>query len=444
MLWTRNKQAYDLDCDNIKIDVKDIIAKKAAKLLYGKGISVTVEDDLGQARIDEILDKNEFYQMNYDREIYNSKHGDMFWAVEYRGGMPVIYTNDQPDSAPQSKMAYVNRTRTAAVIWRRHIIDDLHIYMMENHTLENGGVKIKRMFMVKGKWVRLSWIYKQVDANLVLPEEEFFPGEKELRVFRVVNLPAIYGPSKGDLEGNEAVIAGVMNTWSALNHELLFNRTLVHGNVSVSQKKAMKKDIANKLSSQILSYAFIATKGDTSKGDSKILNVEQADPKLDTYWDAYWQAWDNAFNMAGYARRDQKAGQTYRNADDVFFSLRDDLETTELKRGLRTKVLRQLILKVIELEAKFGMGDIFGDKDKVIVRINDTFITDDQNSIEKMVTMLDNGLISHIEAIAKLRNISEKEAEQVFKQIQEGIVDNPFKQEPQNDENQENQPNGGE
>lgn len=446
-LWSYKSQEY---YDGY-LNPREILAQRATKLLLGRGVSITHPEDIAQKRLEDIIKYNELYGMFWSIERECSLNGDMFIGVEFRDGMPVIYSNDAPEQSPDNRVAYVNRQMQVAAIWRRQIVDDFHWFVLEIHTAN----EIRRMYLANGKWVK-AWNYtEKVPEALQLPVHEVH-NEGRLRVVRIPNLYNNFGYSQPDDYAVKGLIELINTNLDAICYELETNRTVIAGHVSSRELNTFKKDLKKqgikeneewkfaKGLRKAIRNGFIKVKGKTNGDAQPPIQVFGADPKLEAYWKAYWQAMDSYMSGSGYARQDKMRNDSLGGGNaELSLQLRSDYETTQIKKAIRSERYKDIIKIALELDIEYGYGDIYGDiNDNITIDIKDTFAVDSKEALEKVQIELQLGLISRCEAIAKLRGIPKTEAEQILSQIDTESQTDPFNPMNQKDETQDGEQNG--
>ncbi len=125
----------------------------------------------------------------------------------------------------------------------------------------------------------------------------------------------------------------------------------------------------------------------------------------------FFKAYDWLLESAGFKRNSDDKGSVQQNDLEIQQVRDSEITTFKLKESTRQIFLTQIIKKMFE---------ILGKPLKVnpIIEIQYMSVKNETAIIENMKSQLEMGVISHVDAIAKINNISKENAKTQLKEIQ--------------------------
>lgn len=399
------------EIDNmIFYDPKEAVARKALKLLWGQGYTIDIVKDeepqndlekklmkaLAKAGFPKVVSRGEFnmsYWGSYILTIYKNE------GQELRIGEANPYL---PSSIAKIEFA----DDVSAVVWKRFQWDDVHYTIKEKWD----RVSVKRTLM-NGSDERV----QIQDFNSKVPEELRIKEEWKhqlgiLPVSLFTNLE-IYTIAPSDLS-RLADDYEVRNLPYAINQtyrseikEQLLDTTKVFGNFSQATLKKMQK-LGFDYSQQLLSQLFI--KVPLSNDSNKMVEVSQANlSQLAPLIQARQDSMRAYFNGCGYSYT--TGDETLNTNASTLFSKGQDIETTKFKRGLRQQQYSEFIKKFLIAMGEISAEEI--DDYDIIFRIKENVVQSPDQIIQSEIAMIEAGLQTRAEALARIRDMDIKEAE---------------------------------
>lgn len=384
------------------INLREIIANHASKLLWGNGYNFSSEIPEYKKAIELIKEWNNLDSLFYQDCHIKSGYGYSIVQIDRTKGGMISLNFAQPYA--QSRVARILDTEQGAVTWSRLQYDDQAIYVRTTYT----KTQILRYF--NSDSMILDGLQTKISKDLQLPLVE----NHNLGIIPVKfmqNLPKknFYGGVIGDYYPDTTPIKGLQDlldkTFDSLRHELDYNVTRVFLDITEQEINQMSNghDI-KKLIGKFILQANLRSMGSTS--GTPPIAIMQAAPIFDKYGELIQFIIDKAFEGSGYSPANDTTSQ--KTEAEVLITNSRDMETTRIKRTLNQSDWNDIFQKCF-----ISMG-LDGDKSKWTFEIKENTITDRLKSLEIDEMELRLGVTNIKRVIMKRFGVSEQEAEQII------------------------------
>ncbi|WP_395473575.1 hypothetical protein [Spiroplasma endosymbiont of Nomada rufipes] len=408
------------------INLQEIIANHASKLLWGNGYTLTSEHEEYKRAIEKIKEWNNFDSLFYQDCHIKSGYGYSIVQIDKSKTGRISLNFAQPYA--QSRVARVLETEYSASTWSRVQYDDQIIYVKTTYTQN----QIIRYFT--SDYVTLDGLQEKISKDLQLPLIE----NHNLGIIPVKfmqNLPKnnFFGGVIGDYYPDMTPIKKLQEllnkTFESIDHELEFNVTRVFLDITEQEINQSKTAFdLKKLIGKFILQANLRSLGSTS--GTPPIAILQGNPILDKYAEFIQLIIDKAFEGSGYSTVNDTTSQ--KTEAEVLITNSRDMETTRIKRTLNQSDWNEIFQRCFIL-----MG-LDGDKSKWTFEIKENTITDRLKSLEIDEAELRLGITNIKRIIVKRYGVSEEEAQQIINenrkyQKEEIEFNNTFLGETKND-----------
>ncbi|WP_338979539.1 hypothetical protein [Spiroplasma endosymbiont of Lasioglossum malachurum] len=384
------------------INLQEIIANHASKLLWGNGYTLTSEHEEYKRAIEKIKEWNNFDSLFYQDCHIKSSYGYSIVQIDKSKTGRISLNFAQPYA--QSRVARVLETEYNASTWSRVQYDDQSIYVKTTYTQN----QIIRYFT--SDYVTLDGLQEKISKDLQLPLIE----NHNLGIIPVKfmqNLPKknFFGGVIGDYYPDMTPIKKLQEllnkTFESIDHELEFNVTRVFLDITEQEINQSKTAFdLKKLIGKFILQANLRSLGSTS--GTPPIAILQGSPILDKYAEFIQFIIDKAFEGSGYSPVNDTTSQ--KTEAEVLITNSRDMETTRIKRTLNQSDWNEIFQRCFIL-----MG-LDGDKSKWTFEIKENTITDRLKSLEIDEAELRLGITNIKRIIVKRYGVSEEEAQQII------------------------------
>ncbi|WP_338956781.1 hypothetical protein [Spiroplasma endosymbiont of Tiphia femorata] len=384
------------------INLQEIIANHASKLLWGNGYTLTSEHEEYKRAIEKIKEWNNFDSLFYQDCHIKSGYGYSIVQIDKSKTGRISLNFAQPYA--QSRVARVLETEYSASTWSRVQYDDQSIYVKTTYTQN----QIIRYFT--SDYVTLDGLQEKISKDLQLPLIE----NHNLGIIPVKfmqNLPKknFFGGVIGDYYPDMTPIKKLQEllnkTFESIDHELEFNVTRVFLDITEQEINQSKTAFdLKKLIGKFILQANLRSLGSTS--GTPPIAILQGSPILDKYAEFIQFIIDKAFEGSGYSPVNDTTSQ--KTEAEVLITNSRDMETTRIKRTLNQSDWNEIFQRCFIL-----MG-LDGDKSKWTFEIKENTITDRLKSLEIDEAELRLGITNIKRIIVKRYGVSEEEAQQII------------------------------
>ncbi|WP_338957946.1 hypothetical protein [Spiroplasma endosymbiont of Tiphia femorata] len=384
------------------INLQEIIANHASKLLWGNGYTLTSEHEEYKRAIEKIKEWNNFDSLFYQDCHIKSGYGYSIVQIDKSKTGRISLNFAQPYA--QSRVARVLETEYSASTWSRVQYDDQSIYVKTTYTQN----QIIRYFT--SDYVTLDGLQEKISKDLQLPLIE----NHNLGIIPVKfmqNLPKknFFGGVIGDYYPDMTPIKKLQKllnkTFESIEHELEYNVTRVFLDITEQEINQSKTAFdLKKLIGKFILQANLRSLGSTS--GTPPIAILQGSPILDKYAEFIQFIIDKAFEGSGYSPVNDTTSQ--KTEAEVLITNSRDMETTRIKRTLNQSDWNEIFQRCFIL-----MG-LDGDKSKWTFEIKENTITDRLKSLEIDEAELRLGITNIKRIIVKRYGVSEEEAQQII------------------------------
>ncbi|CAB1054771.1 hypothetical protein [Spiroplasma endosymbiont of Danaus chrysippus] len=408
------------------INLQEIIANHASKLLWGNGYNFTSEYPEYKRAIEKLKEWNNLDSLFYQDCHIKSGYGYSIVQIDKSKTGRISLNFAQPYA--QSRVARVLDTEQGASTWSRLQYDDQSIYVKTTYTPN----QIIRYFT--SDFITLDGLQEKISKDLQLPLIE----NHNLGIIPVKfmqNLPKknFFGGVIGDYYPDMTPIKRLQQllnkTFESIEHELEYNVTRVFLDITEQEINQSKTAFdLKKLIGKFILQANLRSLGSTS--GTPPIAILQGSPILDKYAEFIQFIIDKAFEGSGYSPVNDTTSQ--KTEAEVLITNSRDMETTRIKRTLNQSDWNEIFQRCFIL-----MG-LDGDKSKWTFEIKENTITDRLKSLEIDEAELRLGITNIKRIIVKRYGVSEEEAQQIIEenrkyQKEEIEFNNTFLGETKND-----------
>lgn len=414
----------------LSVPFNEDVSDHSQELLWGQGFLATHTNDTANKRIQELVAYNRMEEFFPYLEKLNSLFGNTYVTIDIVDGNPT-WTICDPYMNAMGTMNLMNKgkiqvptidgtingmgramvTDIAAVVWKRINYGTISFPIKEIWDSE----KVHRIFFGENnKRIKIAEVNQKLPEHLQL-EEYWYHNLGYVPVLWSKNVATFGARAYPDGYKGASVQAMADKLLCEMWHEAETNRTRIVGNMSADSYASLNR---NGQKNQLNKTDFLVSvnmKNSTGATDNQLIPIV-ADPKFKEYTDAFKFYKDEYFQLAGYSPLGD--GSTEKTATESKLMKTADYQTTKKKRNLRIHEITQLFRWTMDIDTKFGFGDIYGDYEKEFTfEIMENKVMDSLDENENFIKMMEVGLMSRVEVIAKQRGINMKEAEAVIKEI---------------------------
>lgn len=410
----------------LSINLFQDISDHASELLWGQGYIAKYNGTMrADRRLQELLKYNRTEEMFPYLEKLLSLYGNIYTTIDVVNGKPTLTIADpmlnsqnNVNAVPSTDgtvygMGRAMVTDVVAVIWKKITYGTISFFIKEIWDTE----KVHRIFFGENnKRVKIAEVNKELPEELQV-QEDWYHDMGYVPVMWHKNVPTFGGASYPDGYKGHALQSIIDKTLCELWHETETNRTRIIGTLDESSYNQLMKngDLAEINKNDYL--INVAMKNSQGVDANQLIPV-MGDPKFEKYWLQINAAKDEFYKLAGYSPLGD--GNTEKTATENLLMKTGDYQTTKKKRNQRVLEMTTLLKWVLDIDAKHGFGDIYGDiYENLTFEIMENKVMDSLQEIQNIKAMVDAEFMSKVEAIAKFRGISIDEAREIYQTILE-------------------------
>lgn len=407
--------------NKLSINLANDLADHAAELLWGQGFLAKTSNEIGTRHLNELLTYNRAEEFFPYLERQLSLWGNMYVTIDMFDGKPTwtiadpmlnvpVNTPNTPNITGPYGIGRAMVTDEVAVIWKRITSGAVSFPIKETWDKE----KVTRTFYGNNnQTVTLAQVQKKIPEAEAL-QEVWYHNMGFVPVIWFKNTPTWNALAFPDGYKGASLQALVDKTMSELWHETETNRTRIIGNMDESTYNQLMKngDLAEINKNDFL--INVKFSNSTGLAQNTLIPVV-ADPKFEQYWLSIKAAKDQYYQLGGYSPLGD--GTSEKTATENLLMKTNDYQTTKKKRNQRMSEVLSLVRYSIAIDSVHGFGNVYGDLKKVSFEIMENKVMDSLQEVQNLSAMEKEGYMSKIEVIAKVRGVSEEEAEEIFKKI---------------------------
>ena len=257
-------------------------------------------------------------------------------------------------------------------------------------------------------------------------------------------------PEGSHAQGFQALMNQAVAT---LMYELRANVTRIFLRLSKAEIDTIKSNLSLKQLHGFYNagvyFAERSSAGLTGDNTTSWMEIQEGNPKLDLYLGAIREI-KNIF-LDSIELSESKNTEGLRTATEIRTVKKNEYEIINLKRGLRTKFIKEMIIKTLNYHN--GQMKYYGLDSEIIpfeesdfsVEINSIAEQDRSALIQEQIMLVNNGLQDRLSALKVIYNIKDEDAETKLDAIktdqaliaQENQQNNPFNEEQEQQEPEE-------
>ena len=390
------------------LDLREMLSKHAAGLLWGNGIVFMSENKKIQKIIDDFNKINDIQSFLYSNEKQLSAYGIIIGIIQLtENGRPMLETAF--NFGRMELKEYLNNGVEGSFT-----IKDRYNGFFTDYIAKNGTITVTNRELDKANntivkdMLKNKWTYKKYIPFLEimnLPNKNFFQNIQ-------------FGDYYPDAVAVTSLQLLINSATKAINHELNINQTKFFGSINQQYIDNIKNTESGEVS---LMYSKAFIKSSTANNNDTI-TILQANPQLNTYMDFYDRIIGKYWEGSGYSYVDQY--QTDSTAFETNMNQSRDLLTTRLKRNLRQiqyrKLFKIMFYTVLEqTEKKMSEEEMETLSEDFIFTIKENNIINIINEIEKVTKLIGLDLMDRETAYKDLFNVDDEEAAARVKEIME-------------------------
>lgn len=398
------------------VDLYEMVANKAAKVLWGNGFRITTKNQ----KISETFAKwdknNNLLSLFFKTEKQLSARGAVGVLIDPNGNKDLIFNIAQPWNTNQFSIAGTGEV-IAASVWTIVRFDNNPLWMISTYT-ENGINRIYRA--TSDDTASVGYVNVKMNSRFMFPAEvkmnlDFVPAcwFENLPRQNLIGMP--YGTAYPDWTPLKNLQVQLDNVFENMWKELNYNRTRIFGNFTqkemmdlIKQADPTTKWDRNRLF-DLEDDLFIFANIGGIEGQKKI-EILQGDPKLAQYIQAINDIIDLAFLVCGYSGL--KDSNSVKTTSEIQYNLGNETQTTNFKKIIRQQQWKQFFDKALIMEGipKEELGEY-------IFEIKDNQLKFDRDQLENQILLEEQGLISKVEMAQNIFGINEMEAKDYLSKI---------------------------
>lgn len=408
--------------ESLQIDIRDQVARKAARLLFGQGLNLSSENEEINKFLNKIKISSKIDNILYANEKMLSKYGRTIITLDKTKTGEYRFAFVDPRITSKVGRAYVDEV--SAVIWKRINHDDRMYWIKEEYDTK----KVQRTIFNGDKDTTMTVMgYNAIVPKHLQVEEVWHHNLGVLPLVEFHNLPDEsfdenwlgYNPD----DRNVADLRDVINNLIVQSvKESILNKTRAFANLTPSQMEKAKANMSNDM--KMLAKDLFTQTNALNRDGIVAVTTQQGNPKFEAYLDAIQSNMRLYYNGCGYEydKGDQASAQT---ATGSMLGKALDVETTKEKRQVRSADIMRLVDRVLQCE---GYMKSPYDAREYVFEIKENLVIDEFKKTETIRLQLEAGLISRTNAVAVLNGgISETEAEQLIEKIDDQLESSPIK-----------------
>lgn len=400
------------------IDIPWIIAnRKAAPLTIGQGLMFNCDNDDTQDWIEEWYEKNYVYSKLYQNELANSLYGrSVMYLLKTETGDLTI---DVAPIGSNVRIAKYSEIEQYAEMWILPAQSDYMWYQRVQFYPRKAKITY---YTAKDLEIGIWQTYGELESKLrPVSTMEYETGIDILPIVEFTNLPKLVHGTKTTIDNVPDclpvfnLIKDVQDNIYYKRIERIINRTrqvgekdttnpITKGDDEITQADAL-------ISSTVQKYAMTGTTG-VGLIHSQLNYTEIT---IDSDY-----SMKMIFNGAGY-EYDNFSGNNYTNKTESLMNNKLDIYTTLQKRSLRLPKLYRLFDYIFRHYGKWeNLNDNDPNNDNVrpyTLEFIDISIVNEITQSEVIDRRLNNGTITHIEAIHKQDKVTNKKARMMYEEI---------------------------
>ncbi len=389
----------------------------AARLLLGKGIQFTADNEKLEDFINKVFDYNNIAEFLFTATYWMSRKGRVIATVSKQGDK---YFLDIAKPQWYNRVAKVRIKPELAVIYKTIIISDKTFTIREKWDKE----KVVRELNGVGDEITLEGLNEQLAPEDQIKEVEthnlgFVP------VFEMLNNP-ISGTTLTPNATGDYAYEMLADAYPVRQMEELINhvyRTLAEETILNQSKVIGYYDNQNisKLSSESSRLKYLTKRlffnVKSPGGDGREPSFEKIQPVsgyIKELTETAKMLKGQYYDGAGYSTQDDAAIDT---ATQTLYAKSKDVATTKLKRDNLTEIMLRIIDCILIYADQWQTDN--QDNRPYSFEIRENLNISEVETVNNEIIKLDAGLETLAEAIANIRGISEQEAEAIAKKIKE-------------------------
>lgn len=402
------------------MDLSEMIANHASKLLWGNGHLLESQLTRNQIIIQRWKRDIDFDDFFYKSEKVCSKYGWVGVQIDRLNGGKMCLSILQPFYQKQILRWFDSEEMaiTYARVTNSESFKILRTVYTKNTIERSGGVLEGGEFQLSGK-------QENIPQELKLPlKERHNLGVVPVRFIQNLPHKNFYGGEFDEFYPDTKPVANLQkfldHTYSKMWEEIENNITHVFGDFSPVEMQNISKSPEQynrhwRGHSQVEQYIkgglLVQTKmGMIGQSSSQPVSILMGDPKIQSYAEGIKFIKSQCYEGSGYSAPDENS--TQKTEAEVTLLSAKDAETTRIKRTIRTRKYSEMF------EAMFLMeGCNKYESQQFIFQIKENIGVDRLKAIEIATSMVAAGFSTRQEEIAKLKGITEIEAEELMAKI---------------------------
>lgn len=398
------------------IDLYEMVASKASKVLWGNGYRITTKNQ----RITEVFDKwdrnNNLLSLFFKVEKQLSARGCCGVLIDPNMDSELMFNIALPYNTNQFSLASSGEVM-AAQVWSITRYDNNPLWMISNYSM-NG----------------INRIYKATSddtasigsLSVKMPNKFLYPTTTKMNLgftpaFWFENLPTLnligmpLGTAYPDWVSLKNLQVQLDNIFENMWKEINYNRTRIMGNFTQKEMMDLIKqfdpttqwDRARLF--DLEDDMFVHANIGGIEGQKK-LEILQGDPKIAQYIQAINDIVDLAFLVCGYSGL--KDSNSVKTTSEIQYNLGNETQTTNFKKIIRQQQWKDFFDKALLME-----GFTKEETTEYMIEIKDNQLKFDRDQLENQMMLEEQGLISKVEQVQNIFGLTETEAKDYLTKI---------------------------
>ena len=393
--------------DMVFVDLKQIVSQHGARILGGQGISFASEDENLTEFFNKFKTFNKLDDLFVNMVEIANYWGSVFPVVDkLKGGdwsiticQPQIFQSVATMDIQKISATYYKQygTGTGMYFERTRITKDKIYKIVSTKEIPDGSgltkIPTNLQSIIKDTEAKNPYGFIPIYKFLNKPNRTMYSQYYIINAddFAVRHIPSI-----------------INHIYRQLWKEVIFNKTRIFGSFSQAQQNKLISG-----NSELSTYTsdFLTLTEDSGEATQKV-DILQGDPKIDNYMNGITRLTDEYIKGCLYSpQNDSEVQQTQA---ETLFTKSKDIETTKYKRERYTELLYDILDDIFTYEGFMEKGT----KDRPYsISINENIVYNEIQLTNLLAQAIDNDLMSHTEAIAKLRGVEPDSANEIFKKI---------------------------
>lgn len=404
------------------IDIPWIIAnRKAAPLTIGQGLMFNCDNDDTQDWIEEWYEKNYIYSKLYQNELANSLYGrSVMYLLKTETGDLTI---DVAPIGSNVRIAKYSEIEQYAEMWILPAQSDYMWYQRVQFYPRKAKITY---YTAKDLEIGIWQTYGELESKLKpVSTMEYDTGIDILPIVEFINLPKLVKGTKTTVDATPDCLS-VFNLIKDVQDNIYYKRIerIINRTHFVGQKDTTHSLVDNgKGDEELVSADAIITStvqaysNMTGTSGVGLIHAQQNYTEITIDSD---YSMTMIYKGAGYDY-DEFGSVNYTNKTESLMNGKNDLQTTKNKRALRLPKLYRLFDYIFRHYKKWdNLNDDNPNNDNVrpyTIEFIDIDIVDDITQSDVIDKRINNGTITHVEAIHKQDKVTNKKARMMFEEI---------------------------